>query len=52
MKFEFNEKKMVKEFLDLSHRCESLPEVVNNLKPEWKLRNRYTNIQPCKLNFY
>ena len=38
------------EFLELSHKCSSLPN--EEVKAEWKEKNRYSNNQPCTfLNF-
>jgi protein tyrosine phosphatase len=48
MKFEFNENIILKEFIELALKCQTLPDTTN-IKPEWKQKNRYSNIQPCKI---
>lgn len=47
MHFEFRESDVLSEFMALSLKCESLPNMPKS-KPEWILKNRYSNIQPCK----
>lgn len=37
------------EFLELSHKCKILP--VEETKPEWRKKNRYSNNQPCIMLF-
>lgn len=35
------------EFLELSHKCSSLPN--EETRAEWREKNRYSNNQPCTL---
>lgn len=48
MKLKVNENEIIKEFTELSLKCLTLPEITN-VNPEWKFKNRYSNIQPCKI---
>lgn len=47
MSYELKDDDILKEFMELSFKCGSLPDIAN-VKPERKLRNRYSDIQPCK----
>lgn len=51
MHIELNESDILSEFLELSVKCESIPAAPKS-KPEWISKNRYSNIQPCKLKLH